>query len=144
MKRFQLCVVATALSAFLCSAIFAADFSKTSEADLIKLSGVVKVEDFADYQIEIAKRLKKKSEKDAQAFKEKLKAQYEKATENLSVKQLREYKKSTQEAMKKRIESMSVKELQESGLPFHKHFDKAKGDGKSSCKERKLSKDSKK
>ncbi len=91
---------------------------------------IAKVEEFADYQIEIAKRLKKKSEKEAKAFKEKLKAQYEKATDNLTVKQLREYKQATHEAMKKRIESMSVKELQESGLDIHKHFknpeDKAK------------------
>ena len=121
---------ALALSALLCGTLGAADFSKKSDAELINLSGIAKVEEFADYQIEIAKRLKKKSEKEAKAFKEKLKAQYEKATDNLTVKQLREYKQATHEAMKKRIESMSVKELQESGLDIHKNFknpeDKAK------------------
>lgn len=124
-QSFKVCVVATALSALLCGNVFAADFSKKSDSELIKLSGTVKVEDFVDYQLEIAKRIKKKSEKDAKAFREKLKEQYEKATENLTVKEWREYKKATHEEMKKRWEKMSEKERKESGLPF-KHFDKAK------------------
>ncbi|TLD97763.1 DUF1104 domain-containing protein [Helicobacter jaachi] len=109
----KVCVIA----ALFCGVgVNAADFSKKSDDDLVKLSGVVKVEEFVDYELEVAKRLKAKSEKDAQAFKEKLKTQFEKATENLTVKQLREYRKATREAMQKHIEKMSAKELKESGL----------------------------
>lgn len=122
--NLKFCVAAMTLSALLCATLNAADYSKKSDTELIKLSGSVKVEDFPDYHIEISKRLKKKSEKDAKAFREKLKAQYEKATENMVVKQLREYKKATHEALQKRISSMSVKELQESGLKPHMNGDK--------------------
>lgn len=118
--NLKICVLAMAFGGLLC--VNAADFSKKSDKELIALSGVVKVEEFADYELEIAKRIKAKSEKEAKDFREKLKAQYEKATENMSVKQYREYKKATHEAMKKRVEKMSEKELKESGLPPHKHL----------------------
>ena len=98
------------------SALSAADFSKKSDDELIKLSGSVKAVDFPDYKIEIAKRIKQKSDKDAQVFKEELKAQYEKATENMKVKELREYRKATGEAMKKRVSTMSKKERKELGF----------------------------
>lgn len=115
-------MVAVVLSVSFCNILVAADFSKKSEADLINLSGKVKVSDFADYQLEISKRLKNKNEKDAQDFRQKLKVQYEKATENMTVKQLREYQKATKEEMNKRIQSMSVKEFKESGLYSHKYL----------------------
>ena len=119
----KLCVMVIACGGLLCG-LNAADFSKKSDTDLIKLSGVVKVEDFPDYKIEVTKRLKKKSSKDAQAFREKLKIQYEKATENMSVKELRAYKKATHEAMEKRISSMSAQELKESGLKGYRDSSK--------------------
>lgn len=120
----KLCVMVIACGGLLCGTLNAADFSKKSDTDLIKLSGVVKVEDFPDYKIEVTKRLKKKSSKDAQDFREKLKIQYEKATENMSVKELRAYKKATHEAMEKRISSMSVQELKESGLKEYRNSPK--------------------
>lgn len=102
--------------AVLGSCVYAADFSKKSDNELVQLSGSVKVGEFVDYQLEVAKRLKKMAQKDMQAFKEKLHAQYEKATESMNVKQWREYKKATYEAMKKHIDGLSKKELEESGL----------------------------
>ena len=123
-RTLKIGVLAVAFGSLVCAN--AADFSKKSDKELISLSGVVKVEEFADYELEIAKRMKAKSEKEAQ---------YEKATENMSVKEYREYKKATHEAMKKRVENMSEKELKESGLPPHRHFKECKG--KAECKDKK-------
>lgn len=130
MKVLNTVLVASVAAAILSSGAFAADFSKKSESELIKLSGSVKADEFADYELEVAKRLKKMSEKDMKAFKEKLHAQYDKATENMSVKQWREYRKATHEAMKKRIDSMSKEELKESGL----HLLKGGKGGPKACK----------
>ena len=130
-RTLKVSILAVAFGSLVCAN--AADFSKKSDKELISLSGVVKVEEFADYELEIAKRMKAKSEKEAKDFREKLKAQYEKATENMSVKEYREYKKATHEAMKKRVEKMSEKELKESGLPPHRHFKACKAE----CKDKK-------
>ncbi len=132
-RTLKIGVLAVAFGSLVCAN--AADFSKKSDKELISLSGIVKVEEFADYELEIAKRMKAKSEKEAKDFREKLKAQYEKATENMSVKEYREYKKATHEAMKKRVENMSEKELKESGFPPHRHFKECKG--KAECKDKK-------
>ncbi len=130
-RTLKVGILAVAFGSLVCAN--AADFSKKSDKELISLSGVVKAEEFADYELEIAKRMKAKSEKEAKDFREKLKAQYEKATENMSVKEYREYKKATHEAMKKRVENMSEKELKESGLPPHRHFKACKAE----CKDKK-------
>ena len=104
MKTLRICVLTGILSAAVC--VNATDFSKKSDAELIKLAGTVSVADYPDYKIEISKRLKAKSEKDAKTFHEKLHAQQEKATENMTLKAWREYKKATHEAMEKRMEKM--------------------------------------
>ncbi|AAP78252.1 DUF1104 domain-containing protein [Helicobacter sp. MIT 03-1614] len=127
MKNVKVYVLGSVLSALLCSNLNAADFSSRSDAELVKLSGIVKVEEFVDYELEVAKRLKSKTEKEAKEFKSKLKEQYEKATEKLSVKQYREYKKATREAMKKHLEKMSSKERKESGLMACGDFKDSKG-----------------
>lgn len=130
LSKLKTCLMAVAFGGVVCA--HAADFSKKSDSEIIKLSGIVKVEEFVDYELEVAKRLKSKAQKEAKEFKEKLKAQYEKATENLSVKQYREYREATHEAMKKYIDKLSEKELKESGLPY-KHFKGEKGKDKKAC-----------
>lgn len=124
MKNIRKILLTSAMGVCLCGWLNAADFSKHTEDELIKLSGSVKVADYPDYKIEVIKRTKQMKEKDAQSFKEKLKAQYEKATENMKVKELRAYEKSAREAMKKKIDSMTAKEIKEAGLDKFKHKDK--------------------
>lgn len=124
MKNIRKILLTSVMGVCLCGWLNAADFSKHTEDELIKLSGSVKVADYPDYKIEIIKRAKQMKEKDAQSFKEKLKAQYEKATENMKVKELRAYEQSAREAMKKKIDTMTVKELKESGLDKFKNRNK--------------------
>ena len=118
-----------ALGALMCVGVNAADFSKKSDSELIALSGKVKVEEYVDYKLEVGKRMKAKSEKEAKEFGKKLKEQFEKATENMSVKQLREYRKATHEAMEKHLSKLSEKEKKEL-MPHHKGCE-GKGDKKS-------------
>ncbi len=63
MKNVKVYVLGSVLSALLCSNLNAADFSSRSDAELVKLSGIVKVEEFVDYELEVAKRLKSKKKR---------------------------------------------------------------------------------
>lgn len=110
-------VLKGALVAFMgFSLAYGADFSKASDEELQKLAGKVKVSDYADYQLEVAKRLKDKKKEDVKTFRDKQKEQYKKNTEGMKVKDYREYKDATRKAMQERVEKMSVKEFRESGL----------------------------
>ena len=48
MKNVKVYVLGSVLSALLCSNLNAADFSSRSDAELVKLSGIVKVEEFVE------------------------------------------------------------------------------------------------
>lgn len=117
MNVLKICI----LAGIAASLLNAADFSKSSDKDLIKVAGIVSIEDYADYKLEIIKRMKAKKEKDAKKFRDQLHAQMEKNTENLTLKEWRAYQKATKEALESKIKSLSEQEKKELGFDKDKH-----------------------
>lgn len=76
------------------SALFAADFSKSSNDDLLNLAGKIKAEEAKDYFAEIEKRVDEMTGKEAREFREKFRANEEKVFDNMKVKDIRTYKQS--------------------------------------------------
>lgn len=75
-------------------ALFAADFSKSSNDDLLNLAGKIKAEEAKDYFAEIEKRVNEMTGKEAREFREKFRANEEKVFDNMKVKDIRTYKQS--------------------------------------------------
>lgn len=82
------------LSIIASGALFAADFSKSSNADLLNMAGKVKAEEARDYFAEIDKRVDEMTGKEAREFWEKYRANEEKVFDNMKVKDIRAYKQS--------------------------------------------------
>ena len=74
--------------------LFAADFSKSSNADLLNLAGKVKAEEAKDYFAEIEKRVDEMTGKEAREFREKFHANEQKVFDNMKMKDIRAYKQS--------------------------------------------------
>ena len=83
-----------ALSIIASGAIVAADFSKSSNADLLNMAGKVKAEEARDYFAEIDKRVDEMTGKEAREFWEKYRANEEKVFDTMKVKDIRAYKQS--------------------------------------------------
>ena len=75
-------------------ALFATDFSKSSNADLLNLAGKVKAEEAKDYFAEIEKRVSEMTGKEAREFRDKFFANEQKVFDNMKVKDIRAYKQS--------------------------------------------------
>lgn len=75
-------------------ALFAADFSKSSNDDLLNLAGKIKAEEAKDYFAEIEKRVDEMTGKEAREFREKFRANEEKVFDNMKTKDIRAYKQS--------------------------------------------------
>lgn len=83
-----------ALSIIASGALFAADFSKSSNADLLNMAGKVKAEEARDYFAEIDKRVVEMTGKEAREFWETYRANEEKVFDTMKVKDIRAYKQS--------------------------------------------------
>ncbi|TLD86727.1 DUF1104 domain-containing protein [Helicobacter sp. MIT 05-5294] len=130
-------IFSVALVGALISSALSADYSKTSNEELVKLSGKVSPKDYPDYKIEIHKRIEEMKVKDARAFQEQLRAAHLKATEKMSETEYRKYQEERRIAIQKHMDSMTGAEIRESGLMgrgFHHnrgfHDTKGYGHGK--------------
>ena len=85
-------------SIFASGALFAADFSKSSNADLLNMAGKVKAEEARDFFAEIDKRIDEMTGKEAREFWEKFRANEEKVFDGMKVKDVRAYKQSLADA----------------------------------------------
>lgn len=83
-----------AISIIASGALFAADFSKSSNADLLNMAGKVKADEARDYFAEIDKRVDEMTGKEAREFWEKYRANEEKVFDTMKVKDIRAYKQS--------------------------------------------------
>lgn len=83
-----------AISVIASGVLFAADFSKNSNADLLNMAGKVKAEDARDYFAEINKRVDEMTNKEARTFWETYRKNEEKVFDNMKVKDVRAYKQS--------------------------------------------------
>lgn len=79
-------------------ALFAADFSKNSNNDLLNMAGKVKAEEARDFFSEVEKRVDEMTGKQAREFWEKYRANEEKVFDGMKVKDARAYKQSLAEA----------------------------------------------
>ena len=83
-----------ALSIIASGVIFAADFSKSSNADLLNMAGKVKADEAKDFFDEIEKRLSEMTGKEAREFGETFRANEQKVFDTMKVKDIRAYKQS--------------------------------------------------
>ncbi|MGX3009957.1 DUF1104 domain-containing protein [Helicobacter sp. 23-1044] len=75
-------------------ALFATDFSKSSNDELLNLAGKIKAEEAKDYFAEIEKRVDEMTGKEAREFREKFHANEQKVFDNMKMKDIRTYKQS--------------------------------------------------
>lgn len=80
--------------------LFGADYSKSSNEDLINLSGKVEPKDISSYFKEIEKRVDEMSMKEAREFRDKLREQEMKVYDNMKVKDFKARQNAIREAMK--------------------------------------------
>lgn len=106
--------------------LFAADYSKQSNDDLVNLAGKVAPNDMFDYQAEIRKRSENMTIKDARAFHDKIKAQETKVYDEMKVKDWKARKAAIKEAMKAKCDANPQQ------CPPHKG-DFGRGDGRGDC-----------
>lgn len=134
--RMAKLVMTGLVSVSLASVGYAADYSKNSDDELIKLNnGKLKAADAADLKLEVIKRANKLEGEAKKAFLDKVKAAYDKATENFKVKDFRAYEESVRKEFKAKIDALSEEAKKEfgitgSGCPHHgggehKHDEKA-------------------
>lgn len=83
-----------AVSIIASGTIFAADFSKSSNADLLNMAGKVKATEARDYFAEIDKRVDEMTGKEAREFWETYRTNEEKVFDSMKVKDIRAYKQS--------------------------------------------------
>lgn len=116
MKKLISMVLAGALCA---SLALAADFSKKSNDDLVKMAGTVAPKDVPDYRIELHKRVKAMKKEDAKAFHEKFEASMKKNTEKMSMKDMRARRAAIKKAIDEKTKGMTKDQIKESGLQMH-------------------------
>lgn len=110
-------LVSLALVGALISGAFAADYSKASNEELLKLSaGKIAPKDYPDYRMEIHKRTQEMKVKDAKVFRDKLRESRQSMYDKMTHKEYLEYKDAIHLEMQKRLDSMSEREARESGL----------------------------
>lgn len=133
--RMAKLVMTGLVSVSLASVGYAADYSKNSDDELIKLNnGKLKAADAADLKLEVIKRANKLEGEAKEAFLDKVKAAYDKATENFKVKDFRAYEESVKKEFKAKIDALSEEAKKEFGITDggchhhggeHKHDEKA-------------------
>lgn len=116
MKKLISMVLAGALCA---SLALAADFSKKSNDDLVKMAGTVAPKDVPDYRMELHKRVKAMKKEDAKAFHQKFEASMKKNTEKISVKDMRARRAAVKKAIDEKTKGMTKEQIKESGLEMH-------------------------
>lgn len=94
MKVFSM-ILASVLAS---GALFAADFSKSSNADLLNMAGKVKADEARDFFVEVDKRIDEMTTKQAREFWEKFRKNEEKVFDGMKVKDVRAYKQSLMDA----------------------------------------------
>lgn len=109
-------ILSLALVGALASSVFATDYSKTSNEELIKMSGKVAPKDYPDYRMEIHKRMQNMKVKDAGEFGDKLREAHWSVCGNMTQKEHQEYHDAIHQEMQKRLNSMSEAKARESGL----------------------------
>lgn len=115
--RMAKLVMTGLVSVSLASVGYAADYSKNSDDELIKLNnGKLKAADAADLKLEVIKRANKLEGEAKKAFLDKVKAAYDKATENFKVKDFRAYEESVRKEFKAKIDALSEEAKQEFGI----------------------------
>lgn len=92
------------LSLIASSVVFGADFSKSSNEELLNLSGKVEPKDIFDYNAEIEKRIDEMTLKDSATFREKLREQERKVYDNMKVKDFKARQKAIKEALRAKCE----------------------------------------
>lgn len=123
--RMAKLVMTGLVSVSLASVGYAADYSKNSDDELIKLNnGKLKAADAADLKLEVIKRANKLEGEAKKAFLDKVKAAYDKATENFKVKDFRAYEESVRKEFKAKIDALSEEAkkgfgITGSGCPHH-------------------------
>ena len=125
-------IVSLALVGALISGAFAADYSKASNEELLKLSaGRIAPKDYPDYRMEIHKRTQEMKVKDARVFRDKLRESRQSMYDKMTHKEYLEYKDAIYLETQKRLDSMSENEARESGLMGYGHY---RGGGKAGHK----------
>lgn len=115
--RMAKLVMTGLVSVSLASVGYAADYSKNSDDELIKLNnGKLKAADAADLKLEVIKRANKLEGEAKKAFLDKVKAAYDKATENFKVKDFRAYEESVRKEFKAKIDALSEEAKKEFGI----------------------------
>lgn len=110
-------IVSLALVGALISGAFAADYSKVSNEELLKLSaGKIAPKDYPDYRMEIHKRVQEMKVKDARVFRDKLRESRQNMYDKMTHKEYLDYQDAIHLETQKRLDSMSEKEARESGL----------------------------
>lgn len=134
MKKLISMVLAGALCA---SLALAADFSKKSNDDLVKMAGTVAPKDVPDYRMELHKRIKTMKKEDAKAFHQKFEASMKKNTEKMSMKDMRARRAAIKKAIDEKTKGMTKEQIKESGLhhTMHQHDQHKKGHKKHEEKE---------
>lgn len=108
---------------------FGADFSKKTNDELVKLSGIVDPKDVLDYKKEIENRINNMTGNDAKVFKEQLRTQKEKVYGEMKVRDL----KQRQEAIFNAIKEQCSKDPTSCPKPPHKMDQKPHNPHKVDC-----------
>ena len=90
MKVFSMILASVIAS----GALFAADFSKSSNADLLNMAGKISPNDARDFFAEVNKRVDEMTGKEAREFWEKYRANEDGVFDGMKVKDIRAYKQS--------------------------------------------------
>lgn len=113
-------LISMVLAGVLCASLaLAADFSKKSNDDLVKMAGTVAPKDVPDYRMELHKRVKAMKKEDAKAFHQKFEASMKKNTEKMSVKDMRARRAAVKKAIDEKTKGMTKEQIKESGLEMH-------------------------
>ncbi|RAX58666.1 hypothetical protein CCZ01_02475 [Helicobacter monodelphidis] len=104
-------------SAILCTGIVAAaDFSKTSLADLQNMSGKVKPQDALDYRMELHKRMEEMTVKEAREFRQQLREKARANHDKMTKAELQKYREDVRTQMQTQLDSMLVKDARAKGV----------------------------
>ncbi|WP_300842707.1 DUF1104 domain-containing protein, partial [Helicobacter sp. UBA3407] len=96
-------ILSLALISTLISGALAADYSKASNEELIKLSGKVAPKDYPDYRMEIHKRMQEMKVKDARVFRDRLRESHQNAYGNMTHKEYLEHHNALCEEVQRRL-----------------------------------------
>ncbi len=87
--------------------IFGADFSKKTNDELIKLSGIVDPKDILDYRKEIENRIDNMTKKEAKEFRDRIREQEDRVYDDMKVKDLKLRKQEIRDAIEKQCKNNS-------------------------------------